>query len=369
MIKNILFITPLPPPITGQSLACYELCKYLKNNKKYKVDVINLSKKSFVSGKISFGRIIEIAYIFIKLLCLRSKYDFIYFTPSQSKTGSYKDQLIYLFLLNRINKLYVHLHGGAGMEQLLSQKNTLIYKLNKFFLSRVAGIIVLGERLKSIYIGIVDEKKIHTVENFTQDNLFIKYSELKNKNKCSKLKVLFLSNLLPGKGYIELLYSAKFLPESEVEFHFAGGFENTDDKEHFLENISGRSNIFYHGIVNGNKKRELLIDSDIFCLPTYYPYEGQPISILEAYAAGCAVITTNHSGIFDIFEPGRNGCVVHKKDPKDLEDAIAYFINNPESMHKILIANIVDARRKFRLGHHLDKITTVLIHKQDDFVE
>ena len=38
----------------------------------------------------------------------------------------------------------------------------------------------------------------------------------------------------------------------------------------------------YYGIVGGEQKRELLKKCYIFALPTRYPNEGQPISILEA---------------------------------------------------------------------------------------
>ncbi|WP_407209901.1 glycosyltransferase family protein [Citrobacter portucalensis] len=117
------------------------------------------------------------------------------------------------------------------MKQLLENDKTWIFKLNKFFISRLGGVIVLGERLKGIYNGIIDDNKIYTVENFSQDYLFIRQSELKLKfHNRSKIKILFLSNLLPGKGYIELLESADFLDESSVEFHFAGGFEDEKQK-------------------------------------------------------------------------------------------------------------------------------------------
>lgn len=363
MTRKILFITPLPPPVTGQSLACIELYNYLKNDDN-DVDVINLSKQSFISGKGSLKRVAEIAYVLFRLLFSWRNYDLIYFTPAESKMGSYKDQLIYLLMFTRLKKMYIHLHGGAGMKQLLENDKTWIFKLNKFFISRLGGVIVLGERLKGIYNGIIDDNKIYTVENFSQDYLFIRQSELKLKfHNRSKIKILFLSNLLPGKGYIELLESADFLDESSVEFHFAGGFEDEQAKNVFLEAINLKNNIFYHGVVSGDEKRNLLTKSDLFCLPTYYPFEGQPISILEAYAAGCVVLTTNHSGIFDVFEPWRNGMEVNKKSTSDLVNAITYFNTNREEIRRISINNIVDARKKYRLKHHLEKMMSVLMIK------
>lgn len=67
--------------------------------------------------------------------------------------------------------------------------------------------------------------------------------------------------------------------------------------------------IFYHGIVDGDKKRELLKTCDIFVLLTRYPNEGQPISILEAMGNGMMIVTTDHAGISDIVQNGVNGVV------------------------------------------------------------
>ena len=42
---------------------------------------------------------------------------------------------------------------------------------------------------------------------------------------------------------------------------------------------------------------------------------GQSISIVEAHASGYAVITSIHSGIFDIFTPGVNDYEVAPLNP------------------------------------------------------
>lgn len=55
-----------------------------------------------------------------------------------------------------------------------------------------------------------------------------------------------------------------------------------------------------------------------FALPTRYPNEGQPISILEAMGNGMFIITTDHAGIPDIVEDGVNGIVIFNEQNKKM---------------------------------------------------
>ncbi|MBW8003473.1 MAG: glycosyltransferase family 4 protein, partial [Planctomycetes bacterium] len=74
------------------------------------------------------------------------------------------------------------------------------------------------------------------------------------------------------------------------------------------------------------KRIDLYRSSQVFCLPTYYRYEGQPISIIEAYASGCVVVTTDQGGIGDIFKNNKNGYEVEKESIEDLVDKLEKII-------------------------------------------
>ncbi|CNI49904.1 colanic acid biosynthesis glycosyltransferase WcaL [Yersinia intermedia] len=360
-IRSVLFIGALPPPITGQSVACKALYDDFKYNN-HNMEFINLSKDSLVSGISSFGRILEIVKIVIKIiLSLRGK-DLIYFTPAESIAGNLKDIIIYflIYLYGKISLTYIHMHGGAGMKEILSDKHPTLKIINSFFIRRLAGVIVLGDRLVSIYEPFIDKSKISVVKNFATTESFIKYSELKYKNKNRDImKILYLSNLIKSKGYNDLLDAYFLLGENcrcKLEINFAGGFESAFQEKEFLNRINNIDNIKYHGIVKGKEKKELFTQSDVFCLPTYYPYEGQPISILEAYAAGCTVITTDHSGIYDVFTPEVNGLSVRKNDPSDIKKALERLLEDKLLLRKFSIINARTACTKYRLAHHLTQL-------------
>ena len=192
------------------------------------------------------------------------------------------------------------------------------------------------------------------VPNFSLNELFISSEKMNIKfSSREKIKVLFLSNLISGKGYIELINGFLSLDDkykSKMELNFAGGFADNDSKNIFLKLIDAHSNIIYHGIVSGEYKSNLFFDNHIFCLPTYYPFEGQPISILEAYASGCFVITTNHSGIPDIFSNCVNGISVEIKSSDSLNKALVHCVDNFSFIESIGRSNHFYAIEKFSLN-------------------
>lgn len=361
--SSILFIAPLPPPMTGQSIASLALCDDLKQ-RNHEVRIINLSKKSFRSGFNSLGRVFEIIVVIIKILVARLSTSHTYFTVAESVAGNLKDLLIYLCLLGRLDTTYIHLHGGAGMKLLLSQRHPWLRRMNGFFLKRLAGIIVLGERLASIYDNLVTPDRLHIVRNFAPDDTFVSLAQLRKKLSSNEhIRILYLSNLLPGKGYVDLLAAVKLLPSNilqKLQINFAGGFETESDHKAFLEAIKDVPQIKYHGTVQGELKKQLLNQAHIFCLPTYYPYEGQPISILEAYASGCAVVTTDHGGIFDIFKPGVNGLEVEKKNPQSIAAAITTLTIDFQQLRKYCLVNARTARLEYRIEKHLQQLRGVL---------
>jgi glycosyltransferase involved in cell wall biosynthesis len=107
---------------------------------------------------------------------------------------------------------------------------------------------------------------------------------------------------------------------------------------------------------------QLLADAHILCLPTYY-YEGQPIAILEAYATGCVVITTNHGGIPDIFEPGRNGFYVEKRSAKSIADIIETLLVQNGQLEQIAIRNNAIARNLYNKSRCLASLISIIEQK------
>ena len=133
-----------------------------------------------------------------------------------------------------------------------------------------------------------------------------------------------------------------------IEVDFAGQFENISHKASFTNKLKNNKNVKYHGVVSGIEKKNLLNNAHIFCLPSYYYIpEGQPVSILEAYASGCVVLTTNHGGIKDIFQTEVNGFEIEKRSSDSIMKILESIIINQSPLLDIALANRKLAENNF----------------------
>jgi glycosyltransferase involved in cell wall biosynthesis len=344
---KILFIAPLPPPVTGHSIVSRVLLDELEHS--HHAEVIDLSKESFKEGVDGFKRILQICKVLRDVFVKKKGVNVIYITIAESLAGNIKDLFIYLICFNKLSKLFIHLHGGTIKRQLWD-RNAFLYTINKFFIRRMGGAIISGNSHLPIFANILPAEKIHIVPNFAQDYLFVNEKDISEKFSGNTLKILYMSNLIPKKGYSDLAHAFFAMPEDlkrRVRVDFAGAFESEEAKEAFLNKIRGEERITYHGIVGGDEKRSLFSAAHIFCLPTSY-FEGQPISILEAYASGCVVMTTGQSGIYDIFEHEENGIEIIPHSPESIVNAVSKIVDDNDRMEKIAQHNLKIAIAKYR---------------------
>ncbi len=90
---KILFIAPLPPPITGQALAAKILLDELVTH--HRVEVVDFKKDGFKQGVSSLNRIVQVFKILTEIGYKKKDADVIYLTISQSISGNIKDLITY----------------------------------------------------------------------------------------------------------------------------------------------------------------------------------------------------------------------------------------------------------------------------------
>ena len=354
MKKKICFIAQFPPPIHGLSKAVDTLYNSELTNKYEFSNVDITNNKNIISN----------LYKIIK-----NDADLFYLTIAQTTGGNIRDLIIIKLLLMKRKKILVHLHGGYYRTMLESDCSDLIKKINLKLFGKLSGAIVLGNSLKHIFKGVVEESKIYVVENCVDAQYLISEEKfnlkMKNLDSKDKLNIVYLSNFIESKGYKDILKVAKICKDNKMKkfnFIFAGKFYNEQDESEFHEYIDSnklQDIIDYRGIVQGDEKLEMLQQGDVFMLLTRYPKEGQPISIIEGMANGMSIITTDYAGIPDLIEPNQNGYFVKYDNHEEIYKLLLSIEGNRESQKRVIFNNREKVLNMFTQTKYINRMDSV----------
>jgi glycosyltransferase involved in cell wall biosynthesis len=349
MIKRkILLIGLVPPPINGQAVAFQALANEMS------VETLVIPGKRNDNIWAIFIKVFKYFGLLFRLifkLTLR-KY-VVYHTISQSKEGFIRDFLIVVISKLLGSKVVVHIHGGNYDGFYYAQK-PFIQKQICTMVSKTDSIIVLSENM----IKMFDFEprlfsKICVVKNglpWSIEDSSLKIKRLPTNNG-SPIKIIYLSNLIESKGYLDVLEATSLLVNEygyNVKTDFCGEFIHYDDAKrfatlseakHYFHEFINKNNlenhVQYHGVIDIEKKKKLLKEAHFFVLPTNYINEGQPISIIEAMAYRCIVLTTDYRGISDMISVYKSGIYVKYNNPKEIAFEIHNLIEHPTEYERI----------------------------------
>lgn len=374
---NLILVGPLPPPYHGQSVSFKMLADSMGGMPDCEIDLVNLADKNISGSRNSWllgKRILDyLKVLTCFIMALRVNASRVYITIAQSRQGFMRDFLLIWIAYCFRAPIVVHLKGG-NYHGFYDEQPKFVQWLIRKTLLKVERILVLGKNLLGMYdFEPLLKDKIFVVENGLPFD--IAGSKRKELNK-EKIELLFLSNLVESKGYLDIIEALSLLPNKD-NFHinFAGGFYvNCDDltvvseqqaKQQFFSRINSlglENNVTYHGVVSGEEKLDLLRKSHIFLLPTNYNNEGQPVSIIEALAFGMPIITTDYRAISDMVLPRETGYFVEYGKPKDIADAIQKICNN-DTYSRMSQLCIEHYQFKFTREAHLARIQPHILGK------
>ena len=186
-----------------------------------------------------------------------------------------------------------------------------------------AEVIHLSERLYGDVAPVVPRERFHVVAN----GIDITPPQV-SERKARVPTVLFLSNLYESKGPLDLLKASRQVLERGIAHNlvFAGAAPEAAVKEKIL--AAGPS-VNWVGPVKGAHKAALLAEADVFVFPSWYHFECQPLAVIEAMAAGKAIIASDEAAIPDLIQDGETGLLVRGKAVDEIADALSLLLEQP----------------------------------------
>lgn len=324
-----------------------------------------------VSGKFSFIKLLDNFRALIHYLCvlIANPGVPVYINTSQSKVGFLRD---YFFI--RLAKLFrrkvIGHQFGANYQSFYTSQSKEIQKRIKETLDLTDRFIVEGEYTKKQLYFVNDYlNKVIAIPNGLPQE--IDQQNVAPKRISTPVQILYLSNMIEGKGYWDVLEAANILNNQykiDLRLVFAGQFlADTNDeytksaeeaKRIFLQRLIDYGledkTVYYPGLY-GTEKSINFLKAHFFILPSYYINEGQPVSVLEALAYGCVPIVTEYRLIPTMVNRD-NGFFVDPKSPDQIAEKILYSLNNSADYCQKSENGILYYKNNFTVDRYVDQI-------------
>ncbi|RKY39403.1 MAG: hypothetical protein DRP75_02245 [Candidatus Omnitrophota bacterium] len=355
-----LLIATLPPPYHGVSIYnSYLLTSKIKDV--FRIVHLDISDHRSLDNLGKFDCVnlyLGIKNIFqLVIMLLRESPRLVYLSIAQNKAFLRDGAFIIITSLLSKAKIIVHNHGI--FKQFYDSSGIWMKKFIDFSLRKVDVFIILGESLR--YTVQRWSKSIEVLPNGIEFSVDI------NKKVWQKSPVVisFMSNFFRKKGIIDFLKAAKIVLESgtsNVKFQCAGSWWKREqglkrEMLRFVKDNGLESMIEFKGAIFGREKEEFLLNTDIFAFPTHYDVFG--LVLLEAMAAGCAIVATRVGAIPEIIIEGKTGLLVEPQNPMQLAEAILYLIKHPQERRNIAEAGRTRYEKEFRIEANIEGLIRI----------
>ncbi|MDP1534353.1 MAG: glycosyltransferase family 4 protein [Rubrivivax sp.] len=233
-----------------------------------------------------------------------------------------------------------HLHSGEFPVFYRDECGALAQRWVRWVLRHAVRVGVLTPTWQPLVGAIEPRAVVHVVPNPVA-------LPLRCRPQAAQVqRILFLGRLREKKGVFDLLEAmpAVLAAYPAIRLCLAGDGE--------LEAVRQRAALLgvghaveLPGWIDGERKRAELDAADILVLPSHF--EGLPVCVLEAMAAGVPVVATPVGGVGFALDEGRCGVLTPVAAPAELAGAMVALLGDAERRRDIAAAARLRAERLF----------------------
>jgi glycosyltransferase involved in cell wall biosynthesis len=150
------------------------------------------------------------------------------------------------------------------------------------------------------------------------------------------------------KGVLLLPEILTGLRERKIDCHLtiAGTGRDEQKLRELIHHSGAGDRVEFVGAISPEEVQPLLGRSHVLLLPSYY--EGLPIILLEAMAAGCVPVASRLPGITDFaVRHGQSGMLIEPGNGTGFAEAIAWLGTSPDRWRTLSAAGAAEARSRF----------------------
>jgi glycosyltransferase involved in cell wall biosynthesis len=304
------------------------------------------------------GSLFEASFVFARALvqfflaAKRGQIDLVHINLASS--GSTYRKLMLAALARRLGIPYViHLHSGRFDQFWRTVGPRRAAAIDKCF-GRAGAVIVLGE----FWADVVGERvpaardKTFVLANATRSSLGDPVPA-----PDGAVRITFLGKIGPNKGTPQLIDALAALKHRDDWIATICGNGAVDESRDLARRLAIADRTFFPGWLDEEATAEQLRNTDIFVLPSFS--EGLPMSILEAFARGIAVVATPVGSVPEVIEHDRNGLLVPAGDVPALARALERLIADGALRRTLGIAARQDHAARFDINVYIPRLAAI----------
>jgi colanic acid/amylovoran biosynthesis glycosyltransferase len=199
----------------------------------------------------------------------------------------------------------------------------------------------------------LDENK--SFVNYPSVNLdYFKRVSKYEVRKNDKIKLVTTGRMHFQKGYIYALNAIKKVFDAGygIDYKIIGDGPDLHMIQYVIHELGLENVVTLTGKVSSAEVKKILLDSDIFILPSLY--EGIANAALEAMSLQLPLITTLSGGMAEVIDNDINGIIVNRFDSDALASAIIKLIQNPSLRQSISQQSRKVIESKFNIENQLN---------------
>jgi glycosyltransferase involved in cell wall biosynthesis len=280
-------------------------------------------------------------------LLLRHRPRLVYLPVARNRVGFLRDALFLVPARLTRRRVVVHFHSW-DFEEFRRRESGWIRALVGLAFGRSTHVIVLADSLRGAFGPLVQPERVHVVANGVRD------SGVGLPAGQRPPTVLHLSTLWSEKGAFDVLELARRSrsKQSTARFVLAGPWYDDAERaeaEELVRREELDDLVELTGPVRGAAKDQLVRDASVVVLPSRW--EGQPLVLLEAFAAGTPVVASRVGAVPDTVADGVEGFLVEPGNVAQLEDRVDKLLADPDLRSEFGEA----ARRRYERDYSVER--------------